>query len=115
MASSEKPRVELEAFRRGISRPDGVSMVGTMLVDATDEELVALFRERVVMPRRGRFREILERARDAGLLDDDADVALTMLTGSWHANALTGRAPPPNWARRVATPVWRSLGGGDPT
>ena len=106
---------ELEAFRRGINRPDGLSMVGTMLLDSTDEELVALFRERVVLPRRSCFRKILEGARDAGLLDDDADidVALTMLTGSWYANALTGRTPSPNWARRVAALVWRSLGGGD--
>jgi AcrR family transcriptional regulator len=104
---------ELEAFRRGITRPDGVSMVGTMLLDSTDAELVELYRERLVSPRRERFREILERARSEGHLDEHADieVALNMLTGAWYANALTGRSPVKNWAQRVAALTWRSLGG----
>ena len=105
---------ELEAFRRGVSRPDGVSMVGTMLIESTDPDLVALYRARIVTPRRERFRRILERGVRARLLDSDADIeiALNLCTGSWYANALTGRPPPRRWAQRVATLVWRSLGGG---
>jgi AcrR family transcriptional regulator len=104
---------ELDAFRRGVSRPDGLSMVGTMLLDSTDPTLVALYRERVVAPRRSRLRGILERAREQGLLDADADVevALTVFTGSWYANALAGRPPTRNWSERVASLVWRGLGG----
>jgi AcrR family transcriptional regulator len=104
---------ELEAFRRGVSRPDGVSMVGTMLVRSTDPQLVALYRERVVAPRRARIRQILERARDAGSIDATADVeiAAAMLTGSWYARALAGDPPPRRWADRVASVVWRGLGG----
>jgi AcrR family transcriptional regulator len=104
---------ELEAFRRGISRPDGLAMVGTMLVGSADPQLVALYRERVVGPRRARLRAILERARDAGLLGEqpDIEVAVSMLTGSWYARALAGDRPPPGWAERVAVLVWRGLGG----
>jgi AcrR family transcriptional regulator len=104
---------ELEAFRSGIGRPDGVSMVGTMLTEATDPQLVAFYRERVVAPRRARLRAILERARDAGLLDEDADLELApaMLTGSWYARALAGDPPPRRWAERAAALVWRALGG----
>lgn len=104
---------ELEAFRRGVSRPDGVSMVGTMLVDSTDPELVQLYRDRIVATRRDRLRSILQRGQDTGELDPDADIelALTMLTGSWYANALTGSAPLPHWARRTARLTWRALGG----
>ncbi len=104
---------ELEAFRRGITRPDGLSMVGTMLLDSTDAELVDLYRARLVTPRRERFREILERARSDGRIDEDADieVALNMLTGAWYAHALTGRPQQKNWARRVAALTWRCLGG----
>ncbi len=107
---------ELEAFRRGVSRPDGVSMIGTMLVRSTDPQLVALYRERVVAPRRARLRQILERARDAGSIDAAADVeiAATMLTGSWYARALAGDRPPRRWADRVASVVWRGLGGSLP-
>lgn len=107
---------ELEAFRRGISRPDGVSMVGTMLLRSTDAELVAFYRERLVEPRRARLLEIMERARTAGMLAVDADLeaALTMLTGSWYARSLTGAAPLARWAERTAAVVWRGLGGRPP-
>ena len=104
---------ELDAFRRGISRPDGVSMVGTMLLRSTDPELVTFYRERVVAPRRATLREILERARDQGLLapDADLDAALGMFTGSWYARSLEGVRPLPRWAERIAAVVWRGLGG----
>ncbi|MBK9177998.1 MAG: TetR/AcrR family transcriptional regulator [Acidimicrobiales bacterium] len=108
---------ELEAFRHGISRPDGLAMVGTMFVGSTDPQLVAFYRERVVAPRRARLGAALERALDAGLLDAGADVdtALNTLTGSWYARALAGDDPPARWAERVATLVWRGLGGRPPT
>ncbi len=104
---------ELEAFRRGISRPDGISMVGTMLQRTTDPQLLALFRRRVVAPRRRRLRAILIAARDAGALDADADIdiGVSMLTGSWYAFALAGTRPPADWAQRVTRAVWRALGG----
>lgn len=107
---------ELEAFRAGISRPDGLSMAGTMLIGSTDPALVTLYRERLVRPRRARLRAILERARVDGVLDSDADVevALGMLTGNWYARALAGDRPPPRWAERTAALVWRALGGTPP-
>lgn len=108
---------ELESFRRGISRPDGLSMVGTMLSASTDPYLVQRYRARVVAPRRARLRALLEAARDAGQLDPDADleVGVSMLTGSWYALALAGRRPPPHWPRRTAALVWRALGGTPPS
>lgn len=107
---------ELRRFQRGIGRHDGISMVGTMLNRSTDPELVALYRQRVVAPRRAAFREILQRARDAGDLDPDADidVGVTMLTGSWYARSLAADTPLPRWAERTAALVWRALGGDAP-
>lgn len=107
---------ELEAFRRGISRPDGVPLVGTMLLRSTDPELVRSFRERVVEPRRARFRAILERARAGGSLSSDADVdtAVNVFTGTWYARELAGEPRPSRWAERVAALVWRGLGGTPP-
>ena len=104
---------ELEAFRRGVSRPNGMSMVGTMLQDSVDPELRRLYRARIVRPRRARLRAILQRAVDSGALrpDADLDVAVTMLTGSWYGRELVGDPVPRHWARRVATLVWRGLGG----
>lgn len=107
---------ELRSFQRGVSRPDGVSMVGTMLNAGTDPELVRLYRERIVAPRRTALRRILERARVEGRIDEHADVAtaVAMLTGSWYARALAGEAVPRSWARRTAILAWRGLGGRSP-
>lgn len=104
---------ELRAYARGVGRPGGVSMVGTMLTDSTDPQLVARYRERIVAPRRAQLRAILERARDAGALDADADIetVLPMLTGSWYATALAGSTPGADWPERTAAVAWRALGG----
>lgn len=105
--------IELDAFRRGVSRPNGVSLVGAMLQSSADPDMLALFRRRIVDPRRRRLTGILERARRAGLIDDDADieVAVTTLTGSWYAMALAGTEPPVDWPARLAGLTWRGLGG----
>lgn len=104
---------ELRAFRNGISRPDGLSMIGTMLLSSTDPALVELFRRRIVEPRRARLLAILRRAQAQGALSPDADLALasTMFTGSWYALALTGRRAPRDWPQRTARLVWRGCGG----
>jgi AcrR family transcriptional regulator len=107
---------ELTDFARGVARPDGLPMVGTMLLGAADPDLARLYRQRVVAPRRQRLRAILTAARDAGQLHADADIdtAVPMLTGSWYATALAGRTPPHDWPRRAATLLWRALGGHPP-
>ena len=90
-----------------------ISMVGPMLHRATDPQLVTLYRQRVVAPRRAALLAILRRAESARLIAAGADLtaAVTMLTGSWYARALAGDAPPRRWAERTAEIVWRGLGG----
>jgi AcrR family transcriptional regulator len=106
---------ELEAFRRGISRPHGLSLAATMLQDGTDPDLARLYRERIVSPRRRALRAIMRRATEAGLVDAGADVdvevAVSTMTGSWYAYALAGKSPPRDWAKRTARLAWRGLGG----
>ena len=105
---------ELAAFRRGVTRPDGLSLVGTMLQRGTDPELRRLYRERIVVPRRARLRAILERAAVQGLLSGgDLELAVASLTGSFYALALAGTVPP-DWPARAAAHAWRSLGGRAP-
>jgi AcrR family transcriptional regulator len=105
---------ELTAFRRGITRPDGLSLVGTMLQHGTDPDLLRLYRERLVIPRRTRLRAILERAITQGLIPGgDLDLAVASLTGSFYALALAGTIPP-HWPTRAAAHVWHSLGGSVP-
>ena len=103
---------ELRHFQRGVSRPNGVSLIGTMLLSSADPELVDLFRTRLVHPRRARLRHILQRGAQAGFLeaaDADLDVAVSFLTGSFYALALSGTAPGRDWPKRVASLVWRSI------
>jgi AcrR family transcriptional regulator len=105
---------ELTAFRQGVTRPDGLSLVGTMLQEGTDPELLRLYRERIVTPRRARLRAILERGVSGGLLaGGDVEVAVASLTGSFYAFALAGTIPA-HWPARAASHAWRSLGGTPP-
>jgi AcrR family transcriptional regulator len=108
------PTAELANFQRGVSRPGRLSLVGTMLQDSTALEALTRYRSHVIAARRGRIRAILEQAQHLGLIDPDADldVAVTMCTGSWYAQALAGISAPPNWPARTAALVWRALGGG---
>lgn len=104
---------ELADFRRGVSRPGRLSLVGTMLQDSTAPEARQRYQAQIIAPRRQRIRAILERAQRLGLIDADADleVAVTLGTGSWYARALAGQAPPPDWPARAAALVWRAVGG----
>jgi len=104
---------ELTDFQRGVSLPGRLSLVGTMLQDATAAEARARYQARVIAPRRARIRRILERAIRLGLIDAGADleIAVTLCTGSWYARALAGDPPPPDWPARTAHLVWRSVGG----
>ena len=104
---------ELTAFRDGVTRPNGIGMVGAMLQDATDPELVALYRDRIVAPRRSRLRRILERAVESGLVDADADVdyAVAACTGVYYGLHLAGARIAKNWPERTAALIWAALGG----
>ena len=121
ITAAQHPLIDLTAelanFQSGVSRAGRLSLVGTMLQDSTAPEALNRYRDRVVAPRRGRIRAILERARTLGMIDRDADleVAVTLCTGSWYARALAGTPPPPNWPARTATLVWRAVGGTPPT
>jgi AcrR family transcriptional regulator len=116
-AASSDPLADLTAeladFQRGVSLPGRLSLVGTMLQDATAPEARARYQARIVAPRRARIRAILERAQSLGMIDADADleVGVTLCTGSWYARALAGQAAPPNWPARTAALVWRAVGG----
>lgn len=103
----------LENFRRSLLRPNGLSLVGTVLAEeAHTPELLRYFRERLVAPRRQMLRVILERARERGELRDDGliEVALNLLVGAFYARYLAGSQVPAGFAREVVEVVWKGLG-----
>lgn len=103
---------ELTAFRDGVTRPNGIGMVGTMLQDAVDPELRNLYRQRIVTPRRQRIHHILQRAVDLELLRSEADLdyATAACTGTLYALHLAGIRLPKNWPERTARLIWQAAG-----
>lgn len=101
-------RAELEAFRRGVLRPGGVSMVGTMLQDAVDPELRDAYREHLVAPRRRRLAAIVAAAVADGALPAATDVELVVAscTGTLYALALAGRPVGRDWPDRMVTTIF---------
>jgi AcrR family transcriptional regulator len=83
----------LRLLRAGLQRPYGMATFGTVLAEENETpELLALFRERLVAPRRRELRAVLEAARDRGELREGAnlDVAVAALVGAFFARYLAG-------------------------
>lgn len=102
----------LRHLRSGVERPFGVATLGTVLAEeARTPELLALFRERIVAPRRRAIRAVLEAARDRGELraDADLDAAVVALAGSYYAQYLAGPPFPRRWPGTVVDVVLDGL------
>ena len=110
-------RADLEAelawFVAGVLRPNGLTLIGTVLAEQEEQpELMAAFREHVVRPRRARFRAVLEAAIARGELPSDAPVedAVRSLVGAVYAQALDGAPFAADWPRRIVALVVAGLG-----
>ena len=102
---------QLQRLRRGLERPFGVAMVGTVLAEEHHTPaLLEAFRERVVAPRRRRLLAVLEAGRDRGEVDADADLEaiVALLIGSYYALRLAATPVPPDWPARHVDAVLRS-------
>ncbi len=105
-------RAALENFSRSLLRPNGMSLIGTVLAEeGHTPELLALFRERLVTPRRQMIRDILERARDRGELRPGAAIepAIQLLVGAYYARYLENSSIPPAFAADLVNIVWSGL------
>lgn len=95
-------------FQRGVERPFGMATLGSVLAEEhSTPELLMLFRERLVKPRRAELREVLEHARERGEIREDADIEATvnMLVGSYYAQYLAGDPFPEDWPEAVVDTV----------
>ncbi|MBL8229925.1 MAG: TetR/AcrR family transcriptional regulator [Bryobacterales bacterium] len=102
----------LENFCRSLMRPNGMSLIGTVLAEeAHTPELLALFRDRLVTPRRAMLRVILERARDRGELRPAADIdcAVSALVGAFYGRYLASSRIPHNFSRNLVEMVWHGI------
>ena len=102
----------LQNFSRSLLRPNGMALVGTVLAEeGHTPELLALFRERLVMPRRTIIRGILERARrHRGLRPGvDLDASVSMLVGAFYARYLATSNVPSRFAQTIVGTVWPGI------
>lgn len=102
----------LENFARSLFRPNGMALIGTVLAEeAHTPELLALFREHLVAPRRRMIRAILEQARKKGELRSGApiDAVVNMMVGAFYARYLVSSQVPAKFAREVAEAAWRGV------
>jgi AcrR family transcriptional regulator len=102
----------LRHLRRTFERV-GMTVLGTCLMEERHTpELIALLRERSVLPGRQLLRDLLEGARDRGELPPDADLdtAVLMLSGAYYAQYVGGEPAGPDWDERVVGAALRGLG-----
>jgi AcrR family transcriptional regulator len=116
---SDDPRADLIAYLDEFDlrfAESCLEVVGTLIGSRDDPRAMLLHRQRVVGPRIGYVRTLLERARQLGQLDADADLelALQMLTGSVFARRVAGSPSTPNWAQRAVDTVWSGMGAHHP-
>jgi len=102
----------LENFRRSLLRPNGMALIGTVLAEESHTpDLLSLFRERIVAPRRAMLRAILERARRRKELRPgvNLDCAVNMLVGAFYARYLASSEVPSSFAGELAEIVWNGI------
>ena len=102
----------LRDLRRAVERPFGMAMIGTELAEEHHTpELLALFRRRIVAPRRRAIRAVLEAARKRGELrrGADLDAAVQALVGAYYAQYLAGTRFPRRWPGSVVDVVLEGL------
>lgn len=90
----------------------GVPLAGVLFVEGPhDPELLKASRERVILPRRGRYRLVLERGMRRGEIRAGADVeaVIDALSGAHYARHLSGLSADEGWAERVLREVWLPL------
>ncbi len=102
----------LERIRRFYTQLGGMAMVGALLVEEERHpELLALFRERVVEPRRKQLRAILTEGQARGDVrpDLDLDVVTAALVGSFYARYVGGERFPARWSEKVVDGLWPAV------
>jgi hypothetical protein len=92
-------------------------MIGSVIAEEqATPELLSLFRERIVEPRRDELREVLEHARERDELGEEADAeaAVNLLVGSYYAQYLAGDPFPDDWPEAVVDTILQGLNKRNP-
>lgn len=104
---------ELRQARRNAERVTVMALVGTCLTEERHTpELLRLFRERTLRPRRAIYRRLLDDAVAAGAIapPPDREAVIDMLSGAYQARYLSGDGFPRGWEEGVVDAVLACLG-----
>ena len=103
----------LNILRDRIEENYGMGIFGALLSEESHTpELIRLFRERILQPRRLLMRRVLERAAAQGELKEDVDLdnAVGMLVSSYYGDYIGGLELPEDWAERTVRVLWSGIG-----
>jgi AcrR family transcriptional regulator len=104
---------QLRQARRNAERVTVMPLVGTCLTEERHTpELLRLFRERTLQPRRAIYRRLLDEAAAAGRIAPGADreAVIDLLMGAYQARYLAGDPVPPGWEEAVVDVIMAALG-----
>jgi AcrR family transcriptional regulator len=104
--------VMLQGVVRSKERVQDMRLVGTLWAEEErNPELVKLFRERVIAPRRKMMLEILRRGQERGQVREEVDPGLVteMMVGAHFARQFNGRPFPRDWAGQIVDTIWPAL------
>jgi AcrR family transcriptional regulator len=102
----------LAQMRANAERVSVMGIIGTCLAEeGHTPELLRLFRERTLLPRRAALAGLLADARDRGELAPNADIeaAATLLMGAYQSRYLSGEPFPERWEERLVTTMLAGL------
>jgi AcrR family transcriptional regulator len=102
----------LRNFRRNLLRPNGLSLIGTVLAEEHHTpELLRLFRKRIVAPRRRMLRDVLTRAAAEGSIRKRVDpgVVASMLAGAFYGHYLANPRIREDFVDRIVDVVWKGI------
>lgn len=101
---------DLRQMRRNSESVAAMRLIGTCLMEEEHTpEMLRLFRERTLRPRRRLLAETLGRAQAAGLIRADADLepAIDLYMGAYHSRYLSGEEFPEGWEESIVDAVLR--------
>jgi len=108
----------LQQVVRSKERVQSMRLVGTLWAEEQrNPDLVRLFRQRVIGPRRQMMLDVLRRGQERGELREDLDPGLVteMMVGAHFARQFNGRPFPRDWAEQVVETIWPALTSGQRT
>jgi AcrR family transcriptional regulator len=104
---------QLRQARRNAERVTVMALVGTCLTEERHTpELLRLFRERIMQPRRAIYRRLIDDAAAEGRIAPtvDPDTVVDLISGAYQARYLAGDPFPDGWEERVVDAAMAALG-----